>query len=151
MNINRIFIIVPLFILFMGCKSQKMSSVEEEREVPERETIQHEQLVDVEVEGRSEIMSVEESFTFARDEDKSMHDDQGYFVIIGSFRNEDNADRYSETLKNKGFEPVILLSETGYHRVCVNSFDLEDEARNRIMHIRNNYPEHEDTWLLIRK
>jgi len=61
-----------------------------------------------------------------------------------------NARNYRETLLNKGFTPIILHSETGYYRVCVNSYQNEDEARNRVAQVRRSYPEYTDAWLLIK-
>lgn len=54
------------------------------------------------------------------------------------------------TLRGQNFNPTILLSETGFHRVSVDSYQEEAPARRRIQHIRTNYPEYHDTWLLIR-
>jgi hypothetical protein len=61
-----------------------------------------------------------------------------------------NAKNYRETLLNKGFTPIILHSETGYYRVCVNSYQNESDARARVAQIRQTYPEYSDVWLLIK-
>ncbi len=145
----KLVLIVAVMLVFSGCKSKRMAAVDEP--VMERPVIEKETDIAVEVDHTTGIMSLEERFTFARDEDKSRHDQKSYFVIIGSFRNRDNADRFKETLRMKGFEPVILLSETGLHRVSVDSFNRENDARARIMQIRSQFEEHADTWLLIRK
>ncbi len=148
MRIKMIMIAFTI-IAFTGCKTQKLSKVEEE-EAP-KPAIENTSGVDVEVEHKAEIRTMEEQFTFASATDESDHQEHPYFVIIGSFRSKDNAENYTETLKNKGFEPVILLSETGFHRVSVDSYLQEEQARSRIYQILNDFPEHNDTWLLIRK
>lgn len=74
-----------------------------------------------------------------------------YYVIIGSFRYLENARNYKETLINKGFVPVILENETGLFRVSVAAYNEEGPARRNITSIREQYPEHSDVWLLIRK
>lgn len=89
-----------------------------------------------------------EQVTFTQQEDKS---DNSYFVIIGSFSQLDNAKNYRETLLNEGFTPIILHSETGYYRVCVNSFKNETEARNRVTELRQAFPKYSDSWLLIKQ
>jgi len=71
-------------------------------------------------------------------------------VILGSFSNLNNARNYRETLLNQGFTPIILHSETGYYRVCVNSYQNEIEARSRVSQIRQSYPQYADVWLLIK-
>lgn len=74
-----------------------------------------------------------------------------YYVIIGSFKSRENAINYQKELKEKGFESNLLRNEEGFYRVSVKSTDEILHARSEIMSIRTNYPEHADTWLLIRK
>lgn len=74
-----------------------------------------------------------------------------YFVIIGSFSQLENAKNYCGTLLNEGFEPIILHSETGYYRVCVNSYNNEQEARTRIGQVRQTFQKYSDIWLLIKE
>lgn len=143
---KQIFILILFVsILMVGCKSKEMAAVEEppvvEEPVPEPEPMPE----------PAEILVVEERFTFDRTEDKASHDENTYFVIMGSFSYKSNAERFMETLSAQGFSPVILLSETGFHRVSVNSYEDEIPARTRIQRIRNSYPEYHDLWLLIRK
>jgi len=92
-----------------------------------------------------------ETFTFDQQEDASKYQGSSYFVIIGSFSSPENANRYKQDLIPQGFNPIILHSETGYYRVCVNSYTDEAEARQRISQIRNDFPKYADTWLLIKK
>ncbi len=140
--------IVGLLILG-SCKTKEMTAVDPSSQ--ERPVIEKETEVAVEVDQQTGIMSLEERFTFTQEDDRSRHDQKQYFVIIGSFRKQENALGYKESLIAKGFDPVILLSENGLHRVSVDSYDMESNARDRIMKIRSQFNEHEDTWLLIRK
>ena len=98
-----------------------------------------------------QIQVIEESFDFEREEDESEHDSNRFFVILGSFRVNDNASRFKTRLTGEGFEPVILLSETGLNRVCVGSYSAEADARQRVLQIRRSNPDYHDSWLLIRK
>lgn len=74
-----------------------------------------------------------------------------FYVIIGSFREIENARRYNIDMERKGFTPVILESESGLFRVSVGGYDDERAARARIANIHANYAEHSDVWLLIRR
>lgn len=74
-----------------------------------------------------------------------------YFVIIGSFRNPDNAERYQGQILKKGFSSEILKNEDGLYRVSVMSTNETREAMNEIRRIRRVFPEYYDTWLLIQK
>lgn len=92
-----------------------------------------------------------ESVTFTDAGDKSSNEANSYFVILGSFGQLDNAKNFRETLLNEGFSPIILHSETGYYRVCVNSYKSEGEARSRVTEIRQAFPKYSDLWLLIKQ
>ncbi len=140
-------LILMLFVsvLMIGCKSQEMAAVVEPP--PAEEPIAD----PIPAPEPAEILVVEERFTFERQEDKVSHDENTYFVITGSFSYRENAERFMVTLERQGFSPVILISETGFHRVSVDSYDIEAPARGRIQQIRSNHPEYHDTWLLIRK
>ncbi len=142
---NTMIILLFVSILMVACKSQEMAVVEEppavEEAVAEPDPLSE----------PAEILVVEERFTFDKTEDKATHDENTYFVILGSFSYKENAERFMRTLSNQGFSPVILLSETGFNRVSVNSYDDEVAARARIQRIRDSYPEYHDLWLLIRK
>ncbi len=92
-----------------------------------------------------------EQVSFTSQEDRAENEVNSYFVIIGSFSQLENAKNYRETLINQGFSPIILHSETGYYRVCVNSHKNEQEARNRVAQIRQSFPQYSDVWLLIKE
>ncbi|HSO88821.1 MAG TPA: SPOR domain-containing protein [Draconibacterium sp.] len=92
-----------------------------------------------------------ESVTFTEAADKTGNEANTYFVILGSFGQLDNAKNFRETLLNEGFTPIILHSETGYYRVCVNSYKGEAEARSRVTEIRQAFPKYSDLWLLIKQ
>lgn len=84
--------------------------------------------------------------------EKKAPDPHKYFVIIGSFRNPDNAKKYQEQLRLEGFTGSELLrNEAGLYRVSVMATDDVDKARLEIRRIRNLFPKYFDTWLLIQK
>jgi len=73
-----------------------------------------------------------------------------YFVIIGSFKNPNNAKNYQEQVIKDGFNSVLLQNEAGLYRVSVKSTDDISLARDEIRRIRAQYSKYSDTWLLIR-
>lgn len=78
-------------------------------------------------------------------------DPSRYFVIIGSFRNPDNAGNYQKQIELDGFSSELLKNEEGLYRVSVLATDVMLDARREIKRIRENYPKYSDTWLLIQK
>ena len=91
-----------------------------------------------------------ENFTLTT-EDQAAYGNKNFFVIVGSFSSNENAGKFKQDLSLQGFTPIVLHSETGYYRVCVDSFTEEAAARNRVQNIRVQYPKYADSWLLIRK
>lgn len=99
----------------------------------------------------SPIAVRKEQVTFTQQEDRSQNETNTFFVIIGSFGQLENAKNYRETLLGEGFTPIILHSETGYYRVCINSYKNEQEARTRIAQVRQAYQKYSDIWLLVKE
>lgn len=91
-----------------------------------------------------------ENFTLST-EDQAAYGNKSFFVIVGSFSSNENAGKFKQDLTQQGFKPIILHSETGFYRVCVDSFNDEASARNRVQGIRTQFPKYADSWLLIRK
>lgn len=161
---NRIFLITIVFgLAFTACKSKKElarspyttdpSSQPKVFTVPTaKETEEKEEEIkeESEVAEKETVSMRKEQVTFTKQEDKVQNESNTFFVILGSFSNMNNAKNYRETLLNQGFTPIILHSETGYYRVCVNSYKIESEARSRVAQIRNAYPQYSDVWLLIK-
>lgn len=148
---TSILVILALAMLTVSCRSKRLTVVDEEppvviapveRPAPIPDPVIEEPVVEIPIR--------QERFSFQREEDKMIHEPNTYFVIVGSFRSNENAMRFSDTLRRQGFNPVMLLSETGFHRVSVNSYTNEESARARIMQVRRDFPEYHDTWLLIR-
>ncbi|PVX50030.1 sporulation related protein [Balneicella halophila] len=77
--------------------------------------------------------------------------DAKYFIILGSFANENNANRLVGTLAKQGFAPNILKADNGMYRVSGYYFNDEKAARMEVDAIRAKYPEYDDLWLLIKK
>ena len=73
-----------------------------------------------------------------------------FFVIIGGFRVPENVAKYEKEIRSEGFSPFILRNTEGLYRVAVFSYDDEQKAREKIRTIKKAFPQHEDTWLLIK-
>jgi cell division protein FtsN len=166
-------IIVAVFalgVLFSGCKVFQKASKNEEPaaasvqdnsqakvfSVPKtqsgvRENPTSDAMYEKSEEVEKPVRIQSENFSFAKQEDQTKNEKNSYFVIIGSFSSSENAARYKQELIPQGFSPIVLHSESGYYRVCVNSFTDEMEARKRVYQIRKDFPQYADTWLLIKK
>ncbi len=156
MNKSAIYIILLVFVLtackttkkqpevqYTPTKSQpKVFSVPETTEPAKEEK---------EAEPDNNVSLRKESVTFTEAADKTENEANTYFVILGSFGKLDNAKTFREDLLNEGFSPIILHSETGYYRVCVNSYKKEMDARSRVTEIRQAFPKYSDLWLLIKQ
>jgi cell division protein FtsN len=138
-------IILAAFIVLPSCKSKRMTVAEPP---PAVEEVAVASQPDPEPEVIAEIPARTERFTFERPEEQTAHE---FFVIVGSYSMIENANRARTILTNQGFNPIILKSETGLNRLCIDSYTNETQARVRVHQIRTNYPEYHDAWLLIRQ
>ena len=147
--------IFVLGLLFPACESRKQMmrgelEAEEEAKIYSAPAVPtYQQPANFPVQS-SPVRSQTETFTFAQQNDA--YNFQGsYFVIMGSFSSYENANRFKQDLTSQGFNPVVLHSETGYYRVCVDSFSDESSARQRVYQIRSRFPKYADTWMLIKR
>jgi cell division protein FtsN len=161
---NRIlFVVIAISVAFTACKSKKelaqspytvdpatqpkvFTVPAADTQAQPQETVKAEPAAPVD----EHVAMRKEQVSFTRQEDKTLNEANNFFVILGSFSEINNAKNFRETLLNKGFTPIILHSETGYYRVCVNSYQNETDARTRVAQIRRTYPEYSDVWLLIK-
>ncbi len=166
-----ILVAFTLALLASGCKVFK-SSKKSEAQAPKTETTAETKVfsvpapkstvrenpvsdtmyetADKEVTGSKPVSVRSEKFTLSS-EDQASYGNKNYFLIVGSFSSNENAGRFKQELMGQGFKPIILHSETGYYRVCIDSFSDEAAARSRVQKIRADYPKYSDSWLLIKK
>ncbi len=158
---NRILAITIVFVLFLAsCKTTKQAAQLPYTTDPTSQpkvfsvpTSGTETVSSPEPETNSEPVSMrKEQVSFTQQSDREINETNTFFVIIGSFSQLENAKNYRETLMSEGFTtPIILHSETGYYRVCVNSYKQEQEARSRVAQVRQAFPKYSDIWLLIKE
>lgn len=159
-----IFVAIILALFSSGCKTSKSSKAS--AVAPKTETtaetkvfsvpaptqgVRENPISDTMYEPAAKSVSMRsEKFTMSA-EDQAIYGSKNFFIIVGSFSSNENAGKFKQELIQKGFKPIILNSETGYYRVCVDSFNDEVAARSRVQKIRAEYPKYADSWLLIKK
>lgn len=74
-----------------------------------------------------------------------------YHIIIGSFKQLQNARQLCEDAISKDFLPSIMENEEGMYRVGIYSSITEKTARAKIVELRKSHPEYVGIWLLIEK
>lgn len=145
---NLTLLLLIVVVSLVGCKTQKIA--------PKPQPISQETAAPAPTSGANKttksgnVSSKEERFSTAQGETANYGSNK-YFVILGSFSVLENAKRLKETLKSEGFNPVILMNESGMYRVCGNNYSDESAARARIAEVREKYSKYSDIWLLIKK
>lgn len=71
-----------------------------------------------------------------------------YHVVVGSFKNKDNARGLVSTLRGEGNNALMVVNEQGMFRVLIASFDTYAQARSRISQINSRFA---DAWVLVQK
>jgi cell division protein FtsN len=148
-NMKNLNLLSLLFVvLLVGCKTQKIAPkpqpVAQETVAPAAPSAPQK------ITKPAAISSKEERFSVAQGETVDYGSNK-FFVILGSFSVLENAKRLKATLATEGFNPVILMNESGMYRVCGNNYAEEGAARARIADVRSKFPKYSDIWLLIKK
>jgi len=144
---NLTFLLLIVVVSLAGCKTQKIAP--KPQPIPQ-ETAAPSSTSSTKTYKSGNVSSKEERFSTAQGETANYGANK-YFVILGSFSVLENAKRLKETLKSEGFNPVILMNESGMYRVCGNNYSDESAARARIAEVREKYSKYSDIWLLIKK
>jgi len=141
-----IYIIIGTAMLSISCAGTNKNLRRSKKTAPENTVakIEEKQISEPAI----EIKEVEEKLVPI---DEKLPDPHRYFVIIGSFRNPDNAKKYQGQILINGFRSEILKNEAGLYRISVMSTNEIEPAREDIRRIRRVFPEYYDTWLLIQK
>lgn len=90
----------------------------------------------------------DEKFELDKEEENTQAINQKYHVVVGSFKNRDNAKGLQQTLNNEGNNAVVVVNEHGMYRILIASFATYDEARAKITQISGRFP---DAWVLTQK
>lgn len=88
---------------------------------------------------RTEVFSVVEG--------ESDSDLKTYHVVIGSFKNQDNAKRLQARMR-PDYKPIIVINEHGMYRVLLASYDDYASAKQKINDIKSQFA---DAWVLVQK
>jgi len=140
----KVLSVVLLLIVLMsvGCKTQKIA--------PKPEPVRSESVVNPNRNETPNVRSKEERITAAKGEANDLGSKR-FYIILGSFGVFENAQKFKKQLMAEDFFPGILVNDTGFYRVSVNSFDDEATARKKVSEIRQKFPKYNDLWLLIKK
>ncbi len=150
---KKLLVVLVSLLIIASCKTSKKA-------VSEPEPVKEEPVVEVVEEPVEEpvVEVVEEPIIIKTEEVEIIEEEKppvkpsyDFFVIIGSFKNPANAEQCKVNMLKKGFNPVMLSTDSGFMRVAVEQTNSETDARTFIKGIREKYPEHKDVWLLKKK
>lgn len=97
------------------------------------------------------VVVKEEKVTIVETKDETAGENNKYHIIIGSFKQLNNARTQCQDAISKGFYPSIMENEEGMYRVSICSYVSESLARTKIAELRKKYTEYVGMWLLIVK
>lgn len=72
-----------------------------------------------------------------------------YVMVVGSFQDLTNAERYAEKVSGMGYHTEILKAENGYYRVTAKSYEQYKIGVNDISNFRESVTP--NAWLHVRK
>ncbi|MFW5832013.1 MAG: SPOR domain-containing protein, partial [Prolixibacteraceae bacterium] len=85
--------------------------------------------------------SVEQEIQSAMDTAEGIEKDSGYFLITGSFKEEENVDDFMQELKNQGYDPFHLGKKGNFHLVGIRRYNTLDEAYSAQIKFLEENPE----------
>ena len=68
-----------------------------------------------------------------------------YHIVLGSFRNSEYAEQFSQMMAEEGFKSVIIEQSSGMSAVAVASFSSRSAAANALAALQPQYPQ---AWIL---
>jgi cell division protein FtsN len=140
---TKIILALAIAIFFgVSCKSkQKLVTIEGANKPAETAV----SAVVVEETIANQEVTRNESFQFIDGDDALA---KTYNVVVGSFKNKDNAVKLRASLREEGYNALIAINEQSMYRVIISSFNEYNQARLLISNIKNKFA---DAWVLIQK
>ena len=71
------------------------------------------------------------------------------YMVVGCFLIPQNADNYSEKIRNMGYNSEIILRADGFHMVTANSYASVKEGARDLQKFRDEISEH--AWLWVKR
>jgi nucleoid DNA-binding protein len=68
-----------------------------------------------------------------------------FHIVVGSFRNLEYAEKYSNDMKRSGFASQVIKRENGMYSVTLGTYNTRDEATQAMSQFRNQHP---SAWIL---
>lgn len=72
-----------------------------------------------------------------------------FFIVVGSYASEANAQRASKQLHNSGYQALVLPDGNGRFRVCTHKFHQEEEAESMLPKVKESVQA--EAWILSRE
>ena len=79
----------------------------------------------------------------------STHANKRFSIIVGAFNKEADAQRMITQLIKDGYANAHLISGSRVHKVCISSYDNENEAATQLRTLRTG--KHADAWVYKQK
>ncbi len=68
-----------------------------------------------------------------------------FYIIAGSFKNPDFANKFVDELKNKGYDASIVIQSSGMNAVNIGSYSSREEANKALKEFKSKLP---NIWIL---
>ena len=153
-------LIIVFFIsglLFQGCNyfkkhrlfSKKVDTLQEIKQVAQQEPA-----VDTSVISQPQVEEpvapVADNNTQKTANEFSSSGEKHYYMIVGSFLDQKNAERYAQKLRDMGYSPEIINdASNGFHRVSARSYDSFKTGIDEIPEFRSSVSS--KAWVHVKK
>jgi cell division protein FtsN len=139
------FFLIILLVLLISCKTKKKIGLSHNNRVA-AEHIAPQKTVEPEL--IEEPVTVKEENLILIGQSSQFKPNENYFVVMGSFKILENAQKFQSKLNAEGFKSQILQNEQGLFRVSAFTYKDIADARSKVLTIRKEFPKYNDVWLL---
>jgi nucleoid DNA-binding protein len=139
-SIIVVILLLILMIPLTDSSSKNEKIVFGKRRMPEQDSLKNlESIIDNATRKEVALLYSEPEKEYDEDIVSGTNDQAGrYYLVAGSFKRLDNAQRLKTDLLNQGYSPQILQTKNGYYRVTLSSFDNRNIAIRELERIRKN-------------
>lgn len=72
--------------------------------------------------------------------------DGPFHLIVGSFRNSEYAEKFSNDMKRSGYNSTIVIQQSGMHSVTLGSYSTRQDAMRAMDQFKSQHP---NVWILM--
>ena len=98
---------------------------------------------------KPEIISSLKTENVNSEKEKSISNSGNFFIVVGSFKQVENANRQVEKLKKEGYTSTMITNSNGFHYAAIGGYENKEVATIELKNsVTSRYPQ---AWIFLKK